>query len=74
MRITFLYLLGCMACSCNTNNVQEDMERYCKCLEDNKTNQEGREDCLILMEEILQKYEYNPEALQEILKASENCH
>jgi hypothetical protein len=59
---------------CQQTNVQEDMERYCDCLQKNKNNLEGREDCLILMEEIVKKYEYDSEALQEILEVSGNCH
>jgi hypothetical protein len=59
---------------CQQSNVQEDMERYCDCLQKNKNNSEGREDCLILMEEIVKKYEYDPAALQEILEVSGNCH
>lgn len=72
-RIVLMFLLVVLL-GCQDSSVQEDMERYCDCLQKNKNNQEGREDCLILMEEIVQKYEYDPEALQEILEASEHCH
>jgi hypothetical protein len=70
----FFLLLSIGLTACNESSVHEDMDRYCDCLQKNKTNQDGREECLLLMEEILQKYEYDPEALQEILKASEDCH
>lgn len=70
----FFLLISIGLAACNQSSVKEDMDRYCECLQKNKTNQDGREECLLLMEEILQKYEYDAEALQEILKASEDCH
>jgi hypothetical protein len=71
LRISILMFL---LVSCSTPSVHEEMAGYCECLQNNKQNQDGREECLLLMEEILQKYEYDSEALQEILKASEDCH
>ena len=72
--IVGLAILSVMVLGCQPNSVKEDMDRYCDCLQHNKHNQEGREDCLLLMEEIVQKYEHDSEALQEILKASADCH
>jgi hypothetical protein len=69
-----LFILLMVVLGCQHTSVQEDMDRYCDCLQHNKDNQEGREECLLLMEDIVQKYEYDSEALQEVLKASADCH
>ena len=70
MVIAFLFVFS----GCNQNTVQEDMKAYCECIRENKNNIEGRELCYQLMEEIIKRYEFNPQAMKELVDEAEKCY
>jgi hypothetical protein len=59
--------------SCKNKEVTQDVQRYCACLTDNKTNPDGRETCFEMMDEIKAKYAGDNRALLQILDETENC-
>jgi len=60
--------------SCSSSTAKQDMEEYCKCIQKHKYDPEGRETCYELMEEIIEKYEYDHEAMTEIVDESSKCY
>lgn len=64
----FLGLIGC-----ESSSVSEDVSKYCSCKSkiDQSTTQE---ECNAIIEEIVIKYEYEPEALIEIQQKLQECH
>ena len=73
MRLISFFLLSLFVLSCSSGTVEEEMQEYCSCLRENLHNPEGRDQCLELMEAILDKYSYDPDALKEIMEVAENC-
>ena len=50
------------------------MAEFCDCLKKHSENHEGRDECYVLMEKMLERYSYDPAALAEIMDASEKCY
>jgi hypothetical protein len=59
--------------SCKNKEVTQDVQRYCACLTEHKSNPEGRESCLEMMDEIKAKYAGDNRALLQILDETEGC-
>lgn len=70
--IAFMFL-GFSVFSCKNKAVAEDVKGYCACLTEHKSNPEGRESCLEMMDEIKAKYAGDNRALLQILDETENC-
>jgi hypothetical protein len=68
-----LMFIGFSVVSCKNKAVAEDVKRYCACLTENKSNPEGRESCIEMMEEIKAKYAGDNRALLQILDETEGC-
>ena len=58
--------------SCQSSSVKEDVSAYCDCIHGELSFQVG--ECVELREEIIRKYEYDPEALIEIEKELLDCN
>ena len=74
MRILLFSLTFLVIHSCSNSDVESEMAKFCDFLKQHAANPEGREECYILMEKILEKYSYDPAALAEIMDASEKCY
>lgn len=70
--IAFSLMILCLS-SCKNKEVTKDVQRYCACLTDNKTNPDGRDTCFEMMEEIKAKYAGDNRALLQILDETEGC-
>lgn len=60
--------------SCTGNDAKQDMAEYCDCIQKHKNDPEGRESCYELMENIIQKYEYDHEAMTQIVDEASKCY
>lgn len=58
--------------SCSTTTVEEDLEEYCDCIEGVKSGLEIRE-CLILAQEMLEKYSSDPKSAEYIKEHIDGC-
>lgn len=74
MRILLILFTGLLISSCSTTTVKEDMDEYCDCIQKYKHDPEGRESCYELMENIIQKYEYDHEAMTQIVDEASKCY
>jgi hypothetical protein len=68
-----LILLLLTISSCKNDEITEEVKKYCSCLEKNQNNPIGREDCLIIMEEIKEKYGNDDAAMMQVLEETDNC-
>jgi hypothetical protein len=59
--------------ACKENNVEQDMDAYCECINLNSEVSEVKKPCDSLMQDIIQKYEYEPEALPIIIEKTQKC-
>jgi hypothetical protein len=66
-------LLAFSLVSCKNKAVAKDVQRYCACLSENKSNPDGRESCLEMMDEIKAKYAGDNRALLQILEETDGC-
>ena len=67
----FILLIGFFIASCNQTSVEDDMAEYCDCI---KANNGGfGERCKIVLEEIVVKYEYDPDASEYIVEHLNSC-
>jgi hypothetical protein len=78
MKLKFCLLIGAIsvalfALSCKNRNVTEDVQKYCECLNQYKTDALNREQCIELMNEIKAKYADDNRALMQILEETDNC-
>lgn len=76
MKLKFCLLIivfSSAAVGCKNRNVTEDVQKYCDCLDQNKSDALGREQCIELMIEIKAKYADDNRALLQILDETDNC-
>lgn len=72
---TFLLIatLLLLTSSCNSDELEVEMDEYCECLQKNIYDEWGRMDCLEMMDELKLKYKSDPRKLEKMLELSENC-
>ncbi|MFT6501585.1 MAG: hypothetical protein ACJASQ_001701 [Crocinitomicaceae bacterium] len=58
--------------SCSTTTVEEDVEEYCKCVENVKNNYDLRA-CIPLAEAMKEKYGHSPEEAEYIIENIKKC-
>jgi hypothetical protein len=75
LRFSYFLLLfvSLSLAGCKNKDVTHDVQRYCSCLTEHKTNPEGRESCLEMMDEIKAKYAGDNRALLQILEETDGC-
>ena len=69
MKKTLLFSLWVLA-SCNNNEIQEDAHRFCEC---RIKNSEQPQNCNPLLEELDQKYQFDPPGNAQLKEAIEQC-
>lgn len=69
MKITVLFSIWILA-SCSNNEIQEDANRFCEC---RSINIEQPQKCNPLLEELDQKYQFDPPGSTQLKKAIEQC-
>ncbi len=73
LRFLFGAFLTVFMASCENGSVSEDVAQYCDCK--NELNLfDSSEECDLIIEEIVVKYEYDPEALIEIQRLLQECN
>ena len=60
--------------SCANDTIEQDVQKYCDCIQKNRANNDGRQQCIDEMSAIITKYEYDPEASTKINKLVNDCH
>ncbi len=55
-----------MLFSCSHGTVETEMEDWCACQQEAKTNPSKKTECAEMMTDIARKYEFDPEAVVEI--------
>lgn len=75
MILRFLVGVFVLICgsSCESSSVSEDVAKFCECQSD-RINVENDSKCDQIMEEIVIKYEFDPEALVEIQQLLQECN
>lgn len=58
--------------SCDQPTLEEEMDAYCECIHDDQKGSDHL-DCLILMQDISDKYAFDPEASEEIEQRVNEC-
>jgi hypothetical protein len=74
MRLLLILLVVNLFYSCSSSTIEQEMAEFCSCLKKHTENAEGRDECYVLMERMLEQYSYDPAALAEIMDASEKCY
>lgn len=69
MKKTVLFYIWILA-SCSDNEIQEDANRFCECRSNNK---EQPQKCNPLLEELDQKYQFDPPGSTQLKAAIEEC-
>lgn len=59
--------------SCENGSVSEDVAQYCNC-KNELSLFDSTEECDLIIEDIVVKYEYDPEALVEIQRLLQECN
>lgn len=60
--------------SCKDSELDQLMDEYCTCLDKNKMDQEGRFECIELMQSIKEKYKQDPRKLQKVIEKTNDCN
>jgi DNA repair ATPase RecN len=72
----FLRIIFCTSVlsSCNNPSVEQDVERYCECRNTLENNLKPVTACSQILKEIIDKYEFDPEASEIITEKVKNCN
>jgi|GEM_PF-1927431 hypothetical protein len=60
--------------SCENNQMKEEVQAYCECLQKNMGNDFGRMECIEMMDSLQSKYKNQPRMLEEIRKETLTCN
>ena len=60
--------------SCKNTSIEQDMDRYCDCRKKLLEKEIEQEKCLDIMEELSMKYEFDPEASDQIRNEIKKCN
>lgn len=69
----FLLLPLIILISCGANSVETEMNEWCNCWQQAKTDHTKNEECIEIMQAISVKYEFDPEAVVIIQTKAEEC-
>lgn len=64
-------LLLALVSSCENTSVEEDADRYCKCVQKHGTTNNA--ECIELQEALTKKYEFDPVAAEEFSREIQKC-
>lgn len=59
--------------SCKDEELNEEMEAYCACIDKYKTDPEGRIECIEMMEALQEKYKQQPRKLSKLVEKTNDC-
>jgi len=68
-----LILSSIILISCGAHSVETEMDEWCNCRQQAKTDPVKNEECIEIMQAISVKYEFDPEAVVIIQTKAEEC-
>lgn len=64
----------CVTMSCEDNTLEDEVQSYCKCLQQNIGDDFGRMECIEQMNALQVKYKNQPRKLEELREETMNCN
>lgn len=73
-KIVFAVVGLILISSCENNEMKNEVQAYCECLQKNMGDDFGRMECIELMDSLQLKYKNQPRMLEEIRKETLTCN